>query len=281
MGQLTTVRARCYDCGGVEGLADYLFDCWSLYNSLAGRPSVVGHCPVAYFGDLHAYASSSPRVITVGLNPSRLEFDDRFPMRFPSDLGSADVTGDQMWLSGTYASGLNSYFFLPDRQPYSTWFDNSFKQVLAGIGASFYPADKPGAATAIHTDLYSPIATSPVWSGLYRKDRELACQLTEKGPPMWLRLMNILQPDIIVASVSRGATASLGLPLLPPPLPIQEIEAKRGSTQPQTQVFQLLSCKRGILLTGGAGRKPTHAIARHQREQVGEIVRTRWNQLTS
>ena len=154
---------------------------------------VVPSIPIAWFGDLEAYLHSPLRVITVGLNPSRLEFPRADPfLRFPR---ARELAGDALDAEGraVYAGAMNDYF---RREPYSAWFRPSFEEFLLGLGASFYGS---AACTALHTDLCSPIATDPTWSGLGEERQTLR----EEGVRLWHELVRLLEPDVIVASVAR------------------------------------------------------------------------------
>src|SRR6266508_759600 len=94
------------------------------------RPSL----PILFFGDSRRYERSRLRVITVGLNPSRLEFpsDDPF-RRFPAARAlSAPLRDGSLEL---YRSALDDYFRV---EPYDGWFKPSFEELLRGLGASFY-----------------------------------------------------------------------------------------------------------------------------------------------
>lgn len=143
--------------------------------------------PILYFGDRQAYAASPLRIITVALNPSKAEFppDDPFG-RFPL---AADVeeAGD------AYLAALDTYF---KTRPYARWF-SAFEALLRGLDASYYPGAEN---TALHTDLCSPVATDPTWS---RIGEEARSGLMRRGVPLWHRLVEALEPDVIAISVAR------------------------------------------------------------------------------
>jgi hypothetical protein len=56
--------------------------------------------------------------------------------------------------------------------------------MLNGIGASYYPGRDN---VALHTDLCSPVATDPTWSGL---GWALRSRLIEGGRPLWQNLVS-------------------------------------------------------------------------------------------
>jgi hypothetical protein len=152
------------------------------------QPSV----PILWFGDLEAYERSSLKVITVGLNPSRGEFPtgDAF-LRFPrarnttSDPNSPRARADLVL-------SLNEYFRVT---PYG-WFDLGFGAVLDGLGASY----REGSSIALHTDLCSPIATDPNWTGLTNDERAF---LLAAGVTLWHELIRYLAPHLVVISIGR------------------------------------------------------------------------------
>jgi hypothetical protein len=62
--------------------------------------------PILYFGNLPAYRSSPLRVVTVGLNPSRLEFPKAGPWsRFPA---AARLDADEKEFVRHYLAALDS-----------------------------------------------------------------------------------------------------------------------------------------------------------------------------
>jgi hypothetical protein len=126
----------------------------------AGATVVKTSMPILWFGDSAAYFNSRVRVVTVGLNPSRVEFPqaDRF-LRFPS-ARDLSLSVDPSKRRPAFIRALDDYFRL---EPYRPWFDRGFERVLNGMATSYYQGQP---STALHTDLFSPLATDPTWSGL-------------------------------------------------------------------------------------------------------------------
>jgi hypothetical protein len=165
--------------------------------------------PVLYFGNLEAYRSSDLRVITVGSNPSDYEFrsDDGEPVEDPywrfSSIGppggySYDEYRDALgsYFDGSTDSDQDSGF--EDGTDYGDWFKR-YDRVLKGLGASYYDG---AAHTALHTDLHSPLATCMSWSNLGDEAPDLKESLRAEGIPLWHRLVEALQPNVILASVA-------------------------------------------------------------------------------
>jgi len=168
---------------------------WSAFDArrkaLAGasRDVVVDPAvPVLYFGDRDAYLSSHWRIITVGLNPSKAEFPPEDPFRrFPLARGVEGPDDD-------YLAALDTYF---KTDPYKSWF-SSFESLLNGLDASYHPGAR---SIALHTDLCSPVATDPTWTGL---DPEVREALISDGVVLWHELVRELRPDVVLISVARA-----------------------------------------------------------------------------
>ncbi len=159
------------------------------FNAHAQAPAgirVTPSIPILYFGDYPAYARSPLRIITVGLNPSNAEFpaDDPFS-RFPD--ARIPSSGSERALSA-----LNSYFKI---NPYWRWF-SGLEPLLEGFDASFKTGRRN---TTLHTDLLSPVATDPTWSGLSEEDSK---SLSSAGVPLWHALVTHLRPHIVLISVA-------------------------------------------------------------------------------
>ena len=147
----------------------------SAFGQAAALPSCVSpSIPILFFGDLHAYFSSRVRVLTVGLNPSLHEFPADSPFRrFPLAEGISVSEPDP------YIDALSAYF---RTDPYRSWF-SAFEPLLNGLEASYYEG-KP--STALHTDICSPAATDPTWSGLGWDEQKA---LEKEGGPLWHDLL--------------------------------------------------------------------------------------------
>ena len=157
-------------------------------------PVVESSCPILFFGDLTAYCLSPRRVVTVGVNPSWHEFPEgaefqRFP-RYLEDQRLHDTDPDE------YLDTLSDYFRV---KPHCDWFRH-LEVLLNGVDASYHTDEESTVkwSTALHTDLLSPLATKPTWSGLKEKSRE---ELREDGVDIWHDLLSVLEPDLVLACV--------------------------------------------------------------------------------
>lgn len=158
--------------------------------------------PILYFGDTEAYFSSSLRVLTVGLNPSLEEFPSHNPFKRFASFEGVDFSTLDDSLTETYLCGLNQYF--KGRKEWK-WF-SSFEPILKGMGVSYFGAP---VGTAIHTDLCSPVSTSPKWTGLKPVQQET---LLKQGVDLWHGLTEALVPDVLVVSIREEYLALISFP---------------------------------------------------------------------
>ena len=144
--------------------------------------------PILFFGDLKSLLSQDFKIVTVGLNPSDSEFrlnktDNYSYVRFPEYRG--DIVSLEL--------SLNNYF---KKTPYERWF-NSIEPLLNGMGFSFYPNDFK---KVLHTDICSPLSTSPTWSILEKENKSFTERLFQEGVELWKRLLFEVKPNLIIIS---------------------------------------------------------------------------------
>lgn len=220
------------------------------------RPSI----PIAFFGDDEEYARSAIKVITVGLNPSRLEFPRHDPfLRFPAarriDPESPDLDA--------HLASLRAYF---REQPYNAWFRPSFEPILAGLTASYFAG---AANTALHTDICSPLATDPTWSRLGR----VAADLTAAGAELWHRLVERLAPDVVLISVARRHLNLIRFPRLGKWETAHRIERRNPFTVEAIRV-EVVSGKSALLVFGRAANLPFGTVSGDDKRRIGAAIRT-------
>ena len=227
------------------------------------RPSI----PILFFGDSLGYFGSPLKVITVGLNPSRQEFPDasRFS-RFPS----AGCLSREAHLDiDSYLASLNNYF---RKLPYKAWFDQSFEQLLAGMGASYYPGRS---SVSLHTDLCSPLATDPTWSRLKTCDRSV---LEIEGRQLWHDLVEALQPDIVLISIRRDYLDGFAFRATDQPRTIHTVHCKKNG-QPRRKPYcveagrrKLKSGKKPLFVFGRAAQTPFGSVSGADKRLIGETL---------
>ena len=175
--------------------------------------------PILYFGDLNTYFNSNFKVITAALNPSDAEFkefknSDPSYIRFPEYDNTIE----------TLQSSLNNYF---KKNPYKKWFGTpnvskgGFLPLLNGLRTCYYEGSQEN--TAIHTDICSPLATTPTWSGLALEQKEI---LSSEGFELWKKLILEIKPDLIVMSLKKSYLELLPLDF------IKRIITKKGKSKP-------------------------------------------------
>ena len=218
--------------------------------------------PILFFGNLGAYRASPLRVLTVGLNPSLHEFPEKEPFRrFPALAGEGDPEPSR------YLDAMSDYF---DIDPYSAWF-NTFKPLLKGMEASFYGG---GASRALHTDICSPVATSPTWNDLDEADRKI---LESDGGPLWHLLLETLLPQIVVLSVARKYLKRIKF------TPITEWQVihvfkKTGDGEPRSRPYEIrgrwyeVGDERTLFVFGEAAQRPLGRLHDTQKREAGTLL---------
>lgn len=162
--------------------------------------------PIIWFGDLNKYSESDKKIVTVSLNPSNIEFEDKKGNkinRFPNASAIKGLNSLSPKDISTYETAMNNYFNV---RPYTNWFKNP-EYALHALDASYGgKMTKPQEAyhnTAIHIDIKCPLATAPTWSKLPKK---IACSLDKQFKEIGYfdKLLHILGPDIILVSTNRA-----------------------------------------------------------------------------
>lgn len=216
------------------------------------RPAV----PILYFGDEPGYRRSPIKIVTVGLNPSDTEFPDghRY-VRFPrARSGRPDES---------YLAALNAYF---QETPYLRWF-NTYSGLLQGLEASF---DGTQVNTALHTDLGSPVATTPTWSKLSPGARN---ELSAAGTRLWHDLLRELKPDVILASVARTWMDHIEFEAVEPWRELHVVTLNRKKPYVVTgRRVQLTPDHSSLLVWGQAAQTPFGSLSYADKRQVGGIL---------
>ncbi len=168
-------------------------EAWGAFDAAASFTSVTRHSmPILFFGDVYRYLASPLRIVTVGLNPSDQEFLGGEPFR--RFQGLTEGTARQ---PRGYLNALARYF---SGDPHWDWFRH-FRPLLAALDAS-YETEGPNRqpSTVLHTDICSPLATTPTWSKV-EKDRMIRGEvesLSSDGARLWQELMRQVRPSVAV-----------------------------------------------------------------------------------
>jgi hypothetical protein len=240
-------------------------EAWDLYDGAASAAHLVQpSAPILFFGDSEAYKHSERRIVTVGLNPSRLEFPEGEPFaRFPAAEHLQRATRPPAFYD-KYVKALNEYF---RSDPYTAWFD-TFEWLLRGFGCSF----RPGARnTALHTDLCSPLATDPTWSKL---SNEQCATLEQGGVTLWHRLIVHLQPQVILISVAGRHLSKIRFAPLSEWHTIHKLE-RDNPYEFRHRLVHLGSGEQSHLVFGRAAQKPFGTVSNVDKCDIGRLLADR------
>lgn len=243
-------------------------EAWRLYRETRAPAVIRPSIPILYFGDSKAYAGSPLRIVTVGLNPSRIEFPTDEPFRrFPEGAALVPTTPDV----ANYLDALDDYF---RTEPYHQWF-SSFEHVLRGAGASYYgPATSSMPSMALHTDLLSPLATDPTWSRLGSHER---ADLARSGVALWHKLARALRPHIILISVAQRHIGDIRFPAKALRTPLHVVERK-NPYRVTGRWMTLENDHRTLVVFGQAAQKPFGLVSHTEKERIGASIRMFWEE---
>ena len=214
--------------------------------------------PIIYFGDDRRYFASHRKIITVGLNPSCAEFpdEDRF-RRFPK---ARQLTPDS-FTPETHLAALRDYF---REDPYHKWFRPSFEWILNGLDASYYDG---APNTALHTDLFSPLATDPTWSRL----GERRLHLESQGVSLWHRIVERLAPDVIIISVARTYLDKIRFDRLHEWRTIHTVD-RTNPFEVGAMRVRIAEDKTALLVFGQAANIPFGTVSRSDKKHIGAAI---------
>lgn len=246
---------------------------WQCYESLKNEPYVVTpSIPILFFGDSERYWRSSIKIITVGLNPSQREFPPSEPLqRFRS---AANVTPHNITpqRATAYLAALNTYF---RNDPYRLWF-GAFEPILNGLDASYYDGH---ANAALNTDLCSPLATAPTWSGLTAVQQST---LMASGVALWHQLVAKLQPDIVIMSIAQHHLGRLRFTLNAPFRVIYTLEHRIDGSTKRTPYhvyatdMSITANHRALLIWGRAAHTPFGLLSTVAKHEIGVCIGNLW-----
>lgn len=237
---------------------------WRAYDAAARLPSRVSPAaPILFFGDLDAYLTSPLRIVTVGLNPSLMEFPVEDPFsRFPL------AEGPEGREPGRYLDALSAYY---RTDPYRSWF-SAFEPLLNGADASYYDRE---ASTALHTDICSPVATSPTWSGLSDWERSA---LEAEGGALWHELLEALQPQVVALSIAQRHLERIEFEAAPGGWQPIHVFTRTGSGAERSRPYEVrarwyrLGDAPALFVFGPAAQKPFGLLHDSQKRELGPIM---------
>ncbi len=226
------------------------------------RPAV----PILFFGDLDAWWTSPLRVLTVGLNPSLHEFPSTDPFcRFPLAAGGREPS--------RYLKAMSAYF---STRPYRRWF-SAFEHLLNGMDASYYAGRS---STVLHTDIRSPVATDPTWSGLDMTDRGA---LARDGLALWHLLLEELRPQIVALSVARTYLDDIGFDAMTDWKTIHCVTHKEDGDLRRYPYnvrarWYAVSGEPTLFVFGAAAQTPFGTLAADEKQRAGSAILAAWRE---
>jgi len=254
----------------LKNIADLVNYAWHSHRTcLSYDFTVKKSIPILYFGDLEAYSKSQRKIITVGLNPSRQEFPQENPYyRFPlvkTSLSYFDETSFPSFGANeesiqSYLAALNMYF---KHKPYE-WF-NCYEPILQGMNCSYY--GEPQENTAIHTDICSPIATDPTWSGLSKTERQ---SLEVDGIKLWHDLIECVQPDVVIISVAKEHLEKINFQCLSP-WQNHEVVARQNPFSIKMRQLKV-GLTKSTLVFGQAAQQPFGTVSSVDKKSIGKYI---------
>lgn len=248
----------CVPLSNIDTLVERACEAWrsAQHEPFLVNPSI----PILWFGNIPAYWRSARRIVTVGLNPSGVEFPEpdrfrRFPRARYADPSDAAIPVRPI------SDALNEYF---RRDPYRSWF-HAFEPLLNGLGASFYdgPWDR-----AIHTDLCSPLATNPTWSRLSDAQKRI---LQDSGIALWHSLMQALRPHVMLISMAESNLRYLTFPMVRPWHVVYRVERARPYTL-HVATVQVDASHQSVCVYGRAAQKPFGLISDVEKRRIGRAL---------
>lgn len=178
-----------------KNLQQIINDCWSDFNSFNQPYKVSPSIPILWFGDLDAYRKSEKKIVSVALNPSACEFESANGLSIQERFPHFSLP----FTPAVYYKAMNDYFV---NNPYwGKWFQYP-ERILNCLNASY---KKGTANTAVHLDIYAPVATSPHWNGLSPVQQNI---LSTAFGIYFDKMVVELAPDIIIASLNSKELAA-------------------------------------------------------------------------
>lgn len=242
---------------GLNAIASVAAEAWKDAMRTVPEHVVPGSCPVPWFGDTAALDRSPLRVLTAGLNPSGREFPVEDPhLRFP---------GVSLEEPLTISAACDAYF---RGHPYVPWF-SAFEPALIGMGASYYGG---APSTAVHTDLCTPVATTPTWAKLPGPVQEA---LVLRGRGLWHQLVRALRPDVLLISTAQQHIRALQLPFVGETLTI--VDAQKEHQRVLWSGRWVGFDEHDVLVvTARAAQTPLGYLTAVEKQQAGQRVLETW-----
>lgn len=232
-----------------------------------------GTINIDWFGDQKKYEKSPIKIITVGLNPSGIEFSvDKIHKTPNVSLRFGHIPAHQIPKypsTGNFPNAWNNYF---NFNPYK-WFGQGFEHVLRGLNASYggklLQNGEEVSCTAIHTDLCTPWATDPTWS---QESSKVKIALTKNYTfPDWVNLVVAIKPDIIIACIPQKYRKAL---MGSKPLTdiIHIVHTKTGARRNRPVIIRADVYQGALIVFGQTQNVPFGNVSTLQKNRIGQII---------
>lgn len=223
--------------------------------------------PILYYGNLPQYLQSEFKTITVGINPSPRLFPSHNPYScFPTATSFEQIMAQSK--IELYLNLLNSYF---QTNPYYQWFVG-YDYFLKPLNTSYTAAQN----TAIHLDFCSAIATNPTWSKLQQQHPDFTRSLSQTGRTIWHQLIELLKPDLIVASIGKKYLQQIQFTQLHDWQVFHQVSHTKAAAK-RKNTYQFSYCRLKLtnthnctLVTAKAGHIPFSLVSHQAKTTAGE-----------
>jgi hypothetical protein len=121
---------------------------------------------------------------------------------------------------------------------------------------------------ALHTDICSPLATNPTWSGLSKAQQ---AALLGSGVLLWHRLVEYLQPDIVIASIARIHRERISFDLHTQWESLHCVQ-RANPYHVYASRRKLASGKQSVFVYGQAAQTPFGLVSRADQEKIGSSI---------
>ena len=177
-------------------LEEYFLSVWEDYASIDRETyRIKKHSiPIIYHGDYNKFQESILKIITAELNPNNNEFPEYNPsLRYRELNDYTQKKRLEKYDAAQLLDSLNSYYTRNSNK----WYDH-YEPILNGLNASYYGTMEN---TVLHTNILTPLSLTKNWSDYAKDSPDNLNYLIKHGHSQWLKLIDILQPDIIITSI--------------------------------------------------------------------------------
>ncbi len=177
---------------------DYLY--WKDYKKENTHIIPENAIPLIWHGDIEKYNNSNLKVITVSLNPHYDAFI-RKNRQFDDYDKIAYFSGKEYFNQELYneVSDIYDKYFIKNLNWHKDSLFKKYEEILNRIDTSYN--NKTYHNSSLHIDMYSALATNPIWRNLHLIDKDLPDEL--KRIDLFMEFIDILKPDLVIISLEK------------------------------------------------------------------------------